>query len=89
MAGGWGKSGGSSPLWVRVQAGPAGNRDRQGLQMAHVGWTAIVKMMDWLCEHWDQPEEGIWETRGGREGVAPVWAVPALGGAGPGGSGCC
>lgn len=48
-------------------AGPAGNRDRQGLQMAHVGWTAIVKMMDWLCEHWDQPEEGIWETRGGRK----------------------
>ncbi len=24
-------------------------------------------MMDWLCENWDQPEEGIWETRGGRK----------------------
>jgi GH15 family glucan-1,4-alpha-glucosidase len=41
--------------------------DAQGLQMAHVGWTAIVKMLDWLCEHWDQPEEGIWETRGGQK----------------------
>ena len=41
--------------------------DAQGLQVAHVGWAAIVKMMDWLCEHWDQPEEGIWETRGGRK----------------------
>ena len=20
-----------------------------------------------MCEHWDQPDEGIWETRGGRE----------------------
>jgi GH15 family glucan-1,4-alpha-glucosidase len=30
------------------------------------GWTDIVKMLDWLCEHWDQPDEGIWETRGGR-----------------------
>jgi GH15 family glucan-1,4-alpha-glucosidase len=41
--------------------------DTQGLQVAHVGWTALAKMMDWLCEHWDQPEEGIWETRGGRK----------------------
>jgi GH15 family glucan-1,4-alpha-glucosidase len=41
--------------------------DAQGLQMAHRGWTAIVDIIDWLCEHWDQPEEGIWETRGGRK----------------------
>ena len=30
------------------------------------GWTYIVKMIDWLCDHWDEPDEGIWETRGGR-----------------------
>ncbi len=24
-------------------------------------------MIDWVCEHWDQPDEGIWETRGGRK----------------------
>jgi GH15 family glucan-1,4-alpha-glucosidase len=24
-------------------------------------------VLDWLCEHWDQPEEGIWETRGGQQ----------------------
>jgi len=24
-------------------------------------------MLDWLCENWDQPDEGIWETRGGRK----------------------
>ena len=41
--------------------------DLQGMQAAHRGWTAIVKMVDWLCENWDQPEEGIWETRGGRK----------------------
>ena len=23
-------------------------------------------MLDWLCDNWDQPDEGIWETRGGR-----------------------
>jgi GH15 family glucan-1,4-alpha-glucosidase len=26
-----------------------------------------VKLIDWLCEHWDRPDEGIWETRGGRQ----------------------
>ncbi len=41
--------------------------DTQGLQFAHQGWMAVVRMIDWLCEHWDQPEEGIWETRGGRK----------------------
>jgi pentatricopeptide repeat protein len=24
-------------------------------------------LLDWLAAHWDQPEEGIWETRGGRK----------------------
>ncbi|WP_327010525.1 glycoside hydrolase family 15 protein [Dactylosporangium sp. NBC_01737] len=27
----------------------------------------IVRVINWLCEHWDQPDEGIWETRGGRK----------------------
>src|SRR5215469_4788962 len=26
----------------------------------------LASMTDWLCEHWDQPDEGIWETRGGQ-----------------------
>ena len=30
------------------------------------GWQSIAGMIDWLCEHWQDPEEGIWETRGGR-----------------------
>ncbi|MGD0374600.1 MAG: glycoside hydrolase family 15 protein [Streptosporangiaceae bacterium] len=41
--------------------------DSNGLQMAHQGWLAIRDMIEWLCEHWDQPDEGIWETRGGRK----------------------
>ncbi|MFE2263099.1 glycoside hydrolase family 15 protein [Streptomyces griseosporeus] len=31
------------------------------------GWKALSEVLDWLAEHWDQPDEGIWETRGGRE----------------------
>ena len=40
--------------------------DSSGIQPGHKGWTAMANLMDWLCEHWDQPDEGIWETRGGR-----------------------
>ncbi len=40
--------------------------DSYGVEFAHQGWTALASIIDWLCEHWDQPDEGIWETRGGR-----------------------
>jgi GH15 family glucan-1,4-alpha-glucosidase len=30
-------------------------------------WDVITTRADWLCDHWDQPDEGIWETRGGRK----------------------
>jgi GH15 family glucan-1,4-alpha-glucosidase len=30
-------------------------------------WDAITARTDWVCDHWDQPDEGIWETRGGRQ----------------------
>ena len=30
-------------------------------------WQAIRARTDWVCDNWDQPDEGIWETRGGRQ----------------------
>jgi GH15 family glucan-1,4-alpha-glucosidase len=44
----------------------------QGLQhtnaaVPHRGWMAVADMIDWVADHWDQPDEGIWETRGGRQ----------------------
>ena len=41
--------------------------DRSGIELTHQGWLAVSELLDWLAEHWDQPEEGIWETRGGRK----------------------
>lgn len=41
--------------------------DRRGLQAGHQGWLRICTLLDWVTENWDQPEEGIWETRGGRQ----------------------
>ncbi|QJY49188.1 glycoside hydrolase family 15 protein [Pseudonocardia broussonetiae] len=40
--------------------------DRAGLVLPHRGWMAVRRVLDWVAENWDQPEEGIWETRGGR-----------------------
>jgi GH15 family glucan-1,4-alpha-glucosidase len=41
--------------------------DEQGLHVGHEGWQKLRDLLDWVCENWDRPEEGIWETRGGRQ----------------------
>ncbi|MFD3402129.1 glycoside hydrolase family 15 protein [Kribbella sp. NPDC058693] len=41
--------------------------DQRGLTVGHPGWVAVRDLLDWLIDNWDQPEEGIWETRGGRK----------------------
>jgi len=40
--------------------------DNFGLPIAHAGWRAINQIIDWVADNWDQPDEGVWETRGGR-----------------------
>ena len=41
--------------------------ERGAPSMAHAGWQALSHVIDWLCDNWNQPDEGIWETRGGRK----------------------
>jgi len=41
--------------------------DTQGFRLGHTAWSQLQDVLDWLCTHWDQPEEGIWETRGGQK----------------------
>jgi GH15 family glucan-1,4-alpha-glucosidase len=41
--------------------------DRHEKPLPYGVWSAIASVADWLCENWDQPDEGIWETRGGRQ----------------------
>ncbi|HEV2377430.1 MAG TPA: glycoside hydrolase family 15 protein [Streptosporangiaceae bacterium] len=53
--------------------------DDYGLEVAHSGWLALTKMIDWVADNWDQPDEGVWETRGGRKdftfGRFQCWAA--------------
>ncbi|WP_109524934.1 glycoside hydrolase family 15 protein, partial [Nocardia aurea] len=41
--------------------------DSRGLMVAHQGWQNLCEVLDWLCDNWDRPDEGVWETRGGRQ----------------------
>jgi len=47
--------------------------------IGHSGWTKGAALADWVCDNWDQPEEGIWETRGGRKrftyGLVQCWVA--------------
>lgn len=39
--------------------------DDYGLPIAHRGWLALTRIVDWVSDNWDQPDAGVWETRGG------------------------
>ena len=41
--------------------------DKYGAPVSHRSWNDLAHMVDWICENWDQADEGIWETRGGRQ----------------------
>lgn len=40
--------------------------NKYGEPISHDFWQNISRQVDWLAEHWSQPDEGIWEVRGGR-----------------------
>lgn len=35
-------------------------------RLGHDEWKSVSEAMDWLCVSWNQPDESIWEVRGGR-----------------------
>jgi GH15 family glucan-1,4-alpha-glucosidase len=41
--------------------------DKWGQPISAEQWDNVCALVDWVCNHWDQPDEGIWETRGGRK----------------------
>jgi GH15 family glucan-1,4-alpha-glucosidase len=41
--------------------------NKYGEPIAHDAWQNIRRIVDWVSENWDQADEGIWETRGGRQ----------------------
>ncbi|PIB03295.1 MULTISPECIES: glycoside hydrolase family 15 protein [Streptomyces] len=41
--------------------------DKWGKPISSDHWERISELVDWVCGNWDQSDEGIWETRGGRK----------------------
>ncbi|MGH3783248.1 MAG: glycoside hydrolase family 15 protein [Pseudonocardiaceae bacterium] len=41
--------------------------DKWGQPISSDLWDRVCAVVDWVCDHWNQPDEGIWETRGGRK----------------------
>jgi GH15 family glucan-1,4-alpha-glucosidase len=41
--------------------------NKYSVGISHDSWTDLCAIMDWLTEHWDAPDHGIWETRAGRQ----------------------
>jgi GH15 family glucan-1,4-alpha-glucosidase len=41
--------------------------DKYGSPIAYDAWMNIVRLIDWVCTHWREKDEGIWEVRGGRQ----------------------
>ncbi|HWT23085.1 MAG TPA: glycoside hydrolase family 15 protein [Solirubrobacteraceae bacterium] len=41
--------------------------NKHGAPIFHETWINLRRIVDWLCENWDQPDEGIWEVRGGQQ----------------------
>jgi GH15 family glucan-1,4-alpha-glucosidase len=40
---------------------------RAGIKMTEPDWSLMVAIMKFLESHWQEPDEGIWEVRGGRQ----------------------
>jgi GH15 family glucan-1,4-alpha-glucosidase len=41
--------------------------NKYGTPIYHQAWLDLTRVVEWVCANWDQADEGIWETRGGRK----------------------
>jgi GH15 family glucan-1,4-alpha-glucosidase len=40
--------------------------NKHGTPISYDLWVQLRRILDWVCSNWRRPDEGIWETRGGR-----------------------
>jgi len=41
--------------------------NKHGSSISHDLWVNLCRLLDYVCDHWEQRDEGIWEVRGGRQ----------------------
>ncbi|MDT3778644.1 glycoside hydrolase family 15 protein [Nitrospira sp. MA-1] len=40
--------------------------NKHGASISYDLWVNLCRLLDFVCNNWEQPDEGIWEVRGGR-----------------------
>ena len=40
--------------------------NKHGSPISYEEWLHVRRLLDWLSDNWNQPDEGIWEVRGGQ-----------------------
>ena len=40
--------------------------NRYGRPISYDFWTHLRGLINWVCDNWDQPDDGVWEVRSGR-----------------------
>jgi GH15 family glucan-1,4-alpha-glucosidase len=38
--------------------------DKYGSPIAYDSWSRVRRAIDWIADHWTEPDDGIWEVRG-------------------------
>jgi GH15 family glucan-1,4-alpha-glucosidase len=41
--------------------------NKYGAPISYDLWRNLVRLVDWVCAHWREKDEGVWEVRGGRQ----------------------
>jgi GH15 family glucan-1,4-alpha-glucosidase len=41
--------------------------NKYGTPIGYDSWTDLRRLVNWVCDNWTQPDEGIWEVRTGRK----------------------
>src|ERR687892_1313191 len=41
--------------------------NKYGAPISHDLWLNLVRLVNWVTDHWQLPDEGVWEVRGGRQ----------------------
>ena len=41
--------------------------NKYGTPVYSDAWDDLTHIVEWVCDNWDQPDEGIWEVRGGQQ----------------------
>eukprot|EP00761_Pharyngomonas_kirbyi_P005992 gb/GECH01005998.1/.p1 GENE.gb/GECH01005998.1/~~gb/GECH01005998.1/.p1 ORF type:complete len:625 (+),score=132.20 gb/GECH01005998.1/:1-1875(+) len=41
--------------------------DKYGAPISYDMWRQMCKVINYVCDHWNLPDDGVWEVRGGRQ----------------------